>query len=283
MISKELANHITSKYILIGLPRHMNLGDTLIWEAEVQILNSLKAPRLYSYFFGTENLKIDNNTIIVWSGGGYFSDVWPNSLKYIRKMLSKYSNNKHVFLPNSVFFGSEESVIETNAAIKQCKKEVVIFSRERQSIQEAKKLNGITSILLPDVVLGWDIEKYMSEHKLQNTTCEKTLYISRNDREKIAAQEVKADKVSDWPTMVSKPKYLKDCDAHFWSLDIRWRLVNEAINFIAPYKTVYSDRMHGAILAWLLKKETVLIDNSYHKSKSLYNTWLKNEPLITMQ
>ena len=283
IIAKELATHITGKYILIGLPQHMNLGDTLIWEAEVQILNSLNSRRLYSYFFGTETFKIDNDTTIVWSGGGYFSDIWPNSLKYIRRILSKYHNNKHVFLPNSVFFGSEESVMDTNAVIKQCKKEVVVFSREEQSMQEAKKLTGITSILLPDVMLGWDIEKYMSEHGLSVCDGEKTLYISRNDREKIATNDVKADNTSDWPTMVSKPSYLKDCDAHFWSIDVRWKLVNEAINFINPYKKVYSDRMHGAILAWLLKKETVLIDNSYHKSKALYNTWLKNESLITMQ
>ena len=283
IITDALAKHITSKYILIGLPQHMNLGDTLIWEAEVQMLNSLKVPRLYSYFFGIENFKIDSDTTIVWSGGGYFSDIWQSSLKYIKKILSKYNNNKHVFLPNSVFFSKEESCAEINSVLKNCKKEVVVFSRENQSYEEAKKLVKITSMLLPDVVLGWDIERYMLDHKIQNNEGDGILYISRNDREKLSNIDISANKTSDWPTMVSKPKYLKDCDAHFWSLDIRWRLVNEAISFIAPYKTVYSDRMHGAILAWLLKKETVLIDNSYHKSKSLYNTWLKNEPSITMQ
>lgn len=282
MLLKEIGKHVASKYVLIGVPKHMNLGDTLIWEAEVQILDKTKAKRLYTYFFGTENINIDDNTIIVWSGGGYFSDIWPNTIEYIKKMLLKYKNNKHVFLPNSVFFSKEETVKEINAAIRQCKKSIVVFSREQQSMQEAKKLNGITSILLPDVVLGWNIDKYMEEHRLSNSNGENTLYISRNDREKIGNQNIKADKVSDWPTMSSRPSYIKDCNAHDWSFDIRKRLVNDAINFIVPYKKVYSDRMHGAILSWLLGKETILIDNSYHKSSSLYNTWLKDEETIKM-
>ena len=71
--------------LVIELPVLYNISSAENFaDGAIKILNSLKAPRLYSYFFGTENLKIDNNTIIVWSGGGYFSDVWPNSLKYIR-------------------------------------------------------------------------------------------------------------------------------------------------------------------------------------------------------
>lgn len=276
ILSKELNNTVDNKYILLGVPKHMNLGDTLIWEAETQILDSLNKERCSTYFFNTnpDDINVNKDTILVWNGGGYFSDVWGGTLKYIENILTKFNDNKHIFLPNSVFFNNESNLISINNVLKQCNNEIIVYSRELQSYKQAFKLENVTNILMPDIVLGWDINKYMKEHNIKNTTGTDVLYISRNDREKLKGSDFEFTTKSDWPTLINKPSYVKYSNINDWEKYVKPLLVNDSINFIMPYNKVYSDRMHGAILSWLLNKETILIDNSYHKSKSLYDTWL---------
>ena len=43
--------------------------------------------------------------------------------------------------------------------------------------------------------------------------------------------------------------------------------------FINQYDVVYSTRLHGGILSWLLGKKCFLIDNSNHKIAAFYATW----------
>lgn len=55
-----------------------------------------------------------------------------------------------------------------------------------------------------------------------------------------------------------------------------------AVEFMQPYGEVYSTRLHGGILAFLLGKQVKLIDNSYGKVSAIYKTWLVNEPNIEL-
>ena len=76
LIRKELASRIDADYVLWGLPYHTNIGDTLIWEGELEFLKSIPHKCLGTcgwneYAF--EPLKED--TIILIHGGGYFGDV----------------------------------------------------------------------------------------------------------------------------------------------------------------------------------------------------------------
>lgn len=103
----------------------------------------------------------------------------------------------------------------------------------------------------------------------------KTLFINRNDRERIETKPFTYDLKSDWEQMIKRPDYASE---HLrcveWESNVKDRLICDTIKWVDQYQKVYSNRMHGAILAWLLGKETYLINNSYGKSKSLYETWL---------
>jgi pyruvyl transferase EpsO len=55
-----------------------------------------------------------------------------------------------------------------------------------------------------------------------------------------------------------------------------------AIDFMSQYDEVYSTRLHGGILAMLLGKKVHMIDNTYGKISSLYNTWLTKKANIDM-
>lgn len=51
--------------------------------------------------------------------------------------------------------------------------------------------------------------------------------------------------------------------------------IEEGARAIQQCRTIVTDRLHFAILALILKREVVLLPNSYHKNRSMYETWLK--------
>jgi pyruvyl transferase EpsO len=192
-----------------------------------------------------------------------------------------------VFLPNSVYKSKTNSpgFVKFQELIRKRKNKPVIFSREYQGIKNARRLFGINAvhILVPDVVLAWDINKYMKDHNIQHINGNKTLFIDRNDRERISSKVFTYDAKSDWKQMIKRPEYANEnMRCVDWEATVKDRLINETIKWVDQYSKVYSNRMHGAILAWLLGKETYLINNSYGKSKSLYETWLLDAPKLKM-
>ena len=289
MCDYYIRKYVTGNYVLLGVPKHMNIGDTLIWEAEKTLLDKLPHKRIATFFFGTymHHIKITSSDVIVFSGGGYLNDVWGGSLDYINKVLETFPNNKVVFLPNSVYKSKTNSpgFVKFQELIRKRKNKPVIFSREYQGIKNARKLFGINAvhILVPDVVLAWDINKYMEAHNIQHINGNKILFIDRNDRERISSKVFTYDAKSDWKQMIKRPEYANEnMRCVDWEATVKDRLINETIKWVDQYSKVYSNRMHGAILAWLLGKETYLINNSYGKSKSLYETWLLDATNLKM-
>ncbi len=45
---------------------------------------------------------------------------------------------------------------------------------------------------------------------------------------------------------------------------------------LRPYKRVISDRLHGAIISILMRKQTALLPVAYHKNSSFYDTWFSD-------
>lgn len=63
----------------------------------------------------------------------------------------------------------------------------------------------------------------------------------------------------------------------YWHHVLRPLNVKTAIQFVDKYESIYTTRMHVAILSVMLgKNNTVLFDNSYGKSSSFYKTWLSD-------
>jgi exopolysaccharide biosynthesis predicted pyruvyltransferase EpsI len=54
--------------------------------------------------------------------------------------------------------------------------------------------------------------------------------------------------------------------------------LDRIIATLEPYETVVSNRLHGALIALMMRKKVVLLAVGYHKSRSFYETWLADEP-----
>src|SRR5262249_18905595 len=66
-----------------------------------------------------------------------------------------------------------------------------------------------------------------------------------------------------------------DCPAEDLTLS---RPLDRIVATLAPYEVVISDRLHGGLIAAMMRKKVVLLPVGYHKNRSFYDTWLQSRP-----
>lgn len=295
--------NITADYMLLDLPYFSNIGDSMIWEATLDLLKNVNHKCLYSASSDTYQKKdgISTDVIILFMGGGNFGDIWKRHQDFRYRVMADYPDNPVIQLPQSVFFVSSENL----------KNDVTIFSKHRGSIMlctrdeksyELTKYNYpfAKSVLIPDLVLSLNVSKF--DFKLTHEKL--NLFMKRNDCE--ASLNARYEKVPsdadirDWPTMeklhiyfkiyyvlqkclkkinVSKRILDKFTDMYYFHI-LRQSYIKEGICMLAQYENIYTTRLHGAILGWLLGKNVYIIDNSYGKCSGVYDLWLNDQERI---
>lgn len=292
---------IDNDYILLDLPYHSNLGDTLIWQGELDLLRSLPYKCRYSTWLGSnvEDISryIQPDTIICFNGGGNFGDVWDGPNNFRKRIIEKFPQNKVIIFPQTIFYNNEENLLN-DAEFFAKFPNVTICVRDHNSYELLEKyFTPNPSKLVPDMAFCMDISKFS-----RNINPKGSLFVKRCDvewNENIDYNEVPSDAyVSDWTWLSESRAYKRQYDICKWErridgllhtkisgriLDLYWshylRCLNvkTAIDFIDSYEHIYATRMHAALLAVILGKQDVtLYDNSYGKSSSLYDTWLSD-------
>ena len=299
IIHKKLTPLITGDYVLLGLPYHPNIGDSLIWEGSDTFLKTTPYKCLYtaSVWSYNPNYKIPRNAVIIINGGGSFGDLWRHNTKFWLSLIQQYPHNKIIILPQSIHYKSEK-LLKEDAEIFSEHKNLIICLRDNNSLRIANQ-NFVqsTNILVPDMAFYIDMTKW---NRYTKTASDKVLFLNRNDSEKKTNQNyniVPSDaEIHDWPTMENSSfslnlfykieHYLKWFDrklsTRFCDLlsDIVYKNVfrrsftKEGIKFLSSYSDIYVTRLHAAILLILLQKPFVWFDNSYGKSSAFYDTWL---------
>jgi exopolysaccharide biosynthesis predicted pyruvyltransferase EpsI len=54
------------------------------------------------------------------------------------------------------------------------------------------------------------------------------------------------------------------------------RTLDQIIAVLEPYEFVISDRLHGGLIAAMMRKKVVFLPVGYHKNRSFYETWLQS-------
>lgn len=296
-IETQLIPLIDNNYYLLDLPYYSNIGDTLIWQGELDFLKSIEYKCLGMFSLDSfQYPTIDNNAIIIFQGGGNFGDLWPTCHEFRMNVVRHYPNNKFIFFPQTIWFKDQ-------IKLKECLEElsyhnVHICVRDKKSFELlAGYFNG-KKYLLPDMAFCIDISKFKTRapHK-------PALFLKRNDVEFLSTsslndviQGIPEYDVSDWPTMKQGniptfilyvlKKYLRRVPLllDFYSLYLyRPYLIRAGVNLITMYDEIYTTRLHGAILSVLLGKRIVFFDNSYGKNSGFFQAWLKEYDKITFK
>ena len=296
LIEKQLDSYIDRDYVFIDLPYHPNVGDTLIAMAAKNYLKRFKYKCLYySSEFTFDNRYIAPNTLIIFNGGGNFGDLWQNYTVFRNMIIKKYPKNHFLILPQSVYYLDEKNLKEDVEVYSKCPY-ITICARDRQSFDFLKQHFVNNNVLLvPDMAFYSDLSLFKPVH---NTN--QILFLKRNDKEFVenAGYVIVPQncEVHDWPTLeqTTVPYWINRQLNRFckyvvrpFSQKLAWRIkdiywqkilhpynIKSGFNFVNRYDTVYTTRLHVAIIAFMLGKDVYFFDNNYHKNSALYHTWL---------
>ncbi len=290
-ILKELIGN--NRVVLLDVPYHVNIGDTLIWEGARQCLKRLKIECLAT--FSKDDVcwnKIPKDAVILCNGGGNFGDLWRSAQAFRLEVLSRYPNNRVVFMPQSVCYKSQDLLKEDCKLIAK-HSDCWVLVRDRQSFSMLESYIPKQLLLVPDMAFSID-PNTLTSYKLAEKN--EVLFLKRIDKEfqngdySIVQQLDLPIVESDWPTMNKKRSlitellvlfirilrklHLKRFLPFYINKIFRPYLIKEGVKLVSKSKEVYTTRLHTCLLAFILGKKVYVFDNSYGKNRAVVQTWL---------
>lgn len=294
-IHKQLADQITSDFVLLDTPDHINIGDQMIWQGEMDFFKQLgMSPNYITSHPHFDWREFPSDTLILLHGGGNFGDVWKGPNEFRLQVIKKYPNNRIIVLPQSVQYHNQSN-LENNAAIYSTHKNLIICARDSYSYELLKKNFKNEVLMVPDMAF---CSNYNNPNR--NTRLDKKLLIKRFDRENKADLRYKDFTdfdITDWPTCETNftnqfwraiEKINREFAKYFISKKVkdttfglgvrrdRDFYIKKGIEFMTKYDFVVTTRLHGHILALHLGIPSIMIDNNYGKNSRFYNTWLQS-------
>lgn len=276
------------KFIIMGVPYHGNLGDSMITMAEEEILKKC-FPECELNSIAEDNLDIccqkakkyiSNDTVIFLQGGGNIGDIYKNCEKGRRKVIEKFPNNKIIIFPQTCYFSNTESgkaELERTKQIYNAHNNLVIMAREEKTYEFMKEnFKNAKIYLTPDIV--------MTLEKASNKKRQGVLTMLRNDKEKSINEEetVKIQKILQkrFNDIYSSDMSMGHLDIHNVGGKYKEKLLEDKLNEFQTSELVITDRLHGMILSAITETPCVAIGNFNYKVASSYK-WLSHLPYVT--
>lgn len=227
--------------LLLGAKYLMNIG---LWRLDSDI--------------GFKLIELPPETeLILFEGGGYMSDIWygPTLLRQVMRRTS---------VPVAV---GPQSFLFTRTRFNQYFEDgrtVDLFCREEYSLEHLRKKGlpeNVSIHLSPELAL------YLTQEDLADYIEERidgyTLIAFRKDKESAIGQTAKNEIIQ----MVSDP-LIADISME--------KTLKDFISTVYNAETVYTDRLHVAILSKILGKKVTLFGNKYYKNRGVWEYSLRN-------
>jgi len=291
IIRKTLTPLIKGDYILLDLPYYSNIGDILIWKGTETFLNELSGKCYGKHSKETFDFRpLPKDCTILLNGGGNFGDIWREHQEFRLEVMRVYPENDIIILPQTIFYENKD-VLESDIEKMNQHKHLTICARDKDSSLLLKNNNFAGVLLtLPDMAFCIKQEE-LKEAMFHDG--KGTLLLMRRDKElKTINDECFFKDISyeDWPDIEESGKEAwhflmmhddKESDSFFQNEYFPKR-IEQGVQFASSYTDVYSTRLHVAILRLLLDLPVVMLDNSYGKNKSFFDTWLTNANHVSM-
>lgn len=282
----------SSKVAYLDYPVHFNVGDLLIYLGTEKFFENYDVEVGYrADIYNLNYKKISRCDVILFHGGGNFGDLYPQIHKKRESIITQFKNKRIICLPQTIHFKNEKN-LQNSSVIFSNHNDFHFFVRDEVSKKLAADFTS-KSYLCPDMAHSLHplVDKF--ETGPTNNTPKHILNLVRKDIEKVKSTNQLNKFEFDWDDIIkfdnilaikcyrlgNKLNFNQEKLASFWYRECR-SIVFGAINFFRTYDVVYTDRLHGLILATLIGKEVKLKDNSYGKNSNYYNKWLKKSPYI---
>lgn len=290
IVIKALDAMIDGDYWLMEVPYYTNVGDTLIWQGELDYLARLpcKCKGMYS-FSSLRSADVPDGDLILLQGGGNLGDIYPEPNNYRKNVIAEHPHSRVIIFPQTVFWQNETNYRADAEFFGRY--DCTICVRDRQSLKRLSERFKNRLLLLPDMAFCIDAKRLECANKSQ-----RPLLLKRTDCE-LGGGALLADfersgryDVSDWNTM-AYPTCWQRWERRFrrlvsffprgydWYMQnlVRRYYIASGIGQISGRSEVCTTRLHACILSMLLNVDKIdVIDNSYGKNSSFYETWLKD-------
>lgn len=289
---------ITGDYVLYGLPYYNNVGDTLIWNGERELLKKVphKCVGVCSWNEYPKK-ELPRDVVVLITGGGYFGDLWRRAWQEVLDGINFLRNNRIIVMPCSVFY-EDPDVRERDAGYLADFKNLKILVRDKASLEYVRRYFKNDVELVPDMAFCMNkrtIERFSRRKPVKNS-----LYLKRKDKEFVESGIIIPEnnyETHDWAPMEkihSKEKVFNRLINYSWYLNkisprlrrdvyhllyrsiYRHHMTDLGLEQLSSYRKIYSTRLHAMILGTMLGREVYFIDNSYGKVSSFYDTWLSD-------
>lgn len=288
-IELALTPLVTRDYWLLEVPYYNNIGDTLIWQGEMDFLRGLPFCCKGITSFESKRLpRIQEGDLVLFQGGGNFGDLWPDSQCFRKGIMRQYPKNRYLIFPQTVWYDDMEKCREDARMFAEY--DLTICARDQRSYDFLKANFKNEVLLVPDMAFCMDMK-----HWARTYSANRPLLLKRLDKEYKPVSEIERLQasgecdVSDWPTMMGRITWVERWKARIqrrprklgWLYDLYMRqvhrpyLIREGVKLINSHTDIYTTRLHACILSILLGKENItFFDNSYGKNSGFYDTWL---------
>ncbi|MGR5322124.1 polysaccharide pyruvyl transferase family protein [Vibrio sp. DNB22_19_1] len=287
----ELLKGVSVSYI--DIPSHYNTGDLLIYLGTECFFSKYNIDVQYRAIQSSINKSsIAKTDVIIVHGGGNFGDLYLKHHRVRERFLLEFAHKKIIFMPQSIHFKDEANIEETRVFFSKLK-DVMLYVRDDESYAVGKKLTDNVE-LLPDMAHSLHPLIETCEIVDINSKKKKVLNLKRVDCESVELDRNITKRSFDWEDLCSSPDFIfnrliqeskrlpffREQILRLWTGQINYN-VTSAINYVSNFDLVYTDRLHGFLISYLLGKEVVLLDNSYGKIARYYNRWFTDCELIT--
>lgn len=290
-VSRNKINQFDSngkpRLFLIDTPSHGNLGDHAIALAELNYFAdyfpNYKTFEVCEDDFNTSILAIKKciqpDDIIVLSGGGNLGEKYILDEKIRRKTISKIKNNRIIIFPQTMDFSNTiKGRIQrfVTKLIYSSHKKLMICVREEKSMAEAQRVfKSSTVVLAPDIALYLK----QSRFSIDNTKSNIALFFRNDTERKLTQLETEAllnainNKASEFGLSILKSDTVVKHQVSPAQRDNELKVLFSAYS---DANIVITDRLHGMILAAVSGTYCVVLPNSNHKIRGVYDRWLKD-------
>ena len=266
---------------------YQNLGDMALTYAQSMFLKQLfpdssivLVPSTETYA-AVKTIKtfIKPSDIVTIIGGGNMDDMYVSLENARLFVVNSFPNNKIVSFPQTFAF-SDTNYGRFRRSISyfhyKRHQDITIFVREEYSLNRIKKyFKSIKIGYCPDIVLSLD--RFLAQGERRNVLC-----CLRNDKEQSLSTEIRNQILA-----AVKEKYgsaiiqdtvdvsMTECDEDHYidTLESFWGMLRSC-------RGVITDRLHCMIFCAITGTPCVVMDNTNHKIKGVYNAWLKNVEFI---
>lgn len=310
VIEERVAAVITAgqPVALVNFPNHGNAGDPAIWLGTLRVLERLGCPVVYSCHHGSFSATALRAALpegpVLINGGGNFGDLYGPQQALREHLLVELRDRHLVQLPQSIHFQHPENFNRVRRMVA-AHGNVTVMVRDAQSKRIAADFDTRV-VSCPDLALG------LGRLPRPRAAATDVLWLERQPNspehlspgaiapraglERVEWLSELAEDESSWPSPlrtlldtnrsltaegrddeVARRRLGPELSDTFEPLATAW--VDRGLQILSRGRVVVTERLHGHLLSLCLGVPHVVLDNSYGKCRSTYDTWTGTHPL----